>query len=90
MSFEPRYHSGFVSSSLLRSLIYERPVSGRTKKSSVLESACMSRFLSLTICEFSMNQKWTLLLRQRDKIGVMLDTVQEDCNRGKKILAETG
>lgn len=37
VSFEPRYHSGFVSSSLLKSLIDERPVSGRMKRSSVLE-----------------------------------------------------
>lgn len=44
----------------------------------------MSRFLSLTICEFSMNQKWALLLRQRDKIVVMLDTVQEDSATGAK------
>lgn len=81
---EPGCHSGSVSSSLLKNVIYERLVNGRMNKVGYGGISLHVQVLSLTICEFSMNQKWALLQRQRAEVGVMLDTVQEESAKGTK------
>lgn len=82
VSFEPGCHSDFMSSSLLKYLIYERLVSGRTKKLGYGEISLHIQVLWLTTGKFSMK-------RQRAEVGVMLDTNQDDSAKGtKKILAE--